>query len=468
MVLGGLWHGAAWTFVFWGALHGVLLIVNHLWRAVGVRLPASVGWVLTFMAVAVGWVFFRAETFDAAWAMVWTMFGGNGIGATVPPANFGGDRQLVALAFALIWVAAAPNTQQWVAGIHGKSVGMAQDTAPVRYAWAAGRAGAAALGVLGGVAIIRLFVGGIVNSFISSSDRLRTHGALALGVALAIGLGFAAATEALVRWRVEPVDLFARHVVFFGTADSADAVFGDSHMSLGFTGAEGFVNLAFPGENLATIAGKARLYYRHRAPGRVILQADPSMLSAVRDAEPATAYAPLIGETARRWVTSLSLRHRPRLMAYWQVFFERGGFAANRDIQADGAQTKTGRFDQMPQAERSAAALAEATHQRPPGDLGNSPELAALDQLAADLAARGAEVCLVTMPMAPEYREIADVMPEFALARHAFDDLADRHRVARVDLWSVAIDPAHVLNQDHLNHQGGGAIAPRIVSACFP
>ncbi len=160
MVLGGLWHGAACTFVFLGAIHGVLLIVNHLWRAVGVRLPASVGWVLTFMAVAVGWVFFRAETFDAAWAMVWTMFGGNGIGATVPPANFGGDRQLVALAFALIWVAAAPNTQQWVAGIHGKSVGMAQDTAPVRYAWAAGRAGAAALGVLGGVAIIRLFVGG--------------------------------------------------------------------------------------------------------------------------------------------------------------------------------------------------------------------------------------------------------------------------------------------------------------------
>ena len=157
MVLGGLWHGAAWTFVFLGAIHGVLLIVNHLWRAVGVRLPASVGWVLTFMAVTVGWVFFRAETFDAAWAMVWTMFGGNGIGATVPPANFGGDRQLVALAFALIWVVAAPNTQKWVAGIHGKSVGMAQDTAPVRYAWAAGRAGAAALGVLGGVAIIRLW-----------------------------------------------------------------------------------------------------------------------------------------------------------------------------------------------------------------------------------------------------------------------------------------------------------------------
>ena len=307
-----------------------------------------------------------------------------------------------------------------------------------------------------------------MNSFTSSSDRPGPHGALALAVALVIGLGFAAATETLVRWRVEPVDLFARHVEFFSTATSADAAFGDSHMSLGFTGAGGFVNLAFPGENLATMAGKAGFYYRNRAPGRVILQADPGMLAAVRDAEPATAYAALVGETTRHWVASFSPRHQPRLMAYWQVFFNGGGFAANRNIQSDGAQTMTGRFDHLSEPERLAAAMDEATGQRPPGDLGNSPGLEVLDRLVAELGARGATVCLVTMPMAQAYQDVAAAMPEFAAARQAFDRLADRQQIARVDLWAAAIDPAHFLNQDHLNHQGAEFTAPRIVEACFP
>ena len=160
MVLGGLWHGAAWTFVFWGALHGVLLIVNHLWRAVGLGFPRPVGWVLTFLAVCFGWVFFRASSIDAAWAMVWTMIGGQGFVPSGPMEAFGGDSQVIALLLALIWVVAAPNTQQWVAGIHGRSVGLGTHVPAARFGWMSGRLGAAALGVLGGVAIIRLFVGG--------------------------------------------------------------------------------------------------------------------------------------------------------------------------------------------------------------------------------------------------------------------------------------------------------------------
>lgn len=75
MVLGGLWHGAAWTFVAWGALHGVYLLINHAWRSGVERFGAQHMFVpggslvaggLTFLAVVVAWVFFRAESFDSA------------------------------------------------------------------------------------------------------------------------------------------------------------------------------------------------------------------------------------------------------------------------------------------------------------------------------------------------------------------------------------------------------------------
>ncbi len=78
MILGGAWHGAGWTFVVWGFLHGLFLIVNHMWRAlVGWR---SEHWVvvmamrtITLLSVVVGWVFFRAETFEGALVMLRAM-----------------------------------------------------------------------------------------------------------------------------------------------------------------------------------------------------------------------------------------------------------------------------------------------------------------------------------------------------------------------------------------------------------
>ncbi len=69
MLLGGLWHGAAWTFVVWGALHGLYLCVNHAWSNYGpsasprfAPLAKFAAFVLTFLAVVVAWVFFRADS----------------------------------------------------------------------------------------------------------------------------------------------------------------------------------------------------------------------------------------------------------------------------------------------------------------------------------------------------------------------------------------------------------------------
>lgn len=75
MLLGGLWHGASWTFVVWGGLHGLALAVNHIWSGLGLRMPRVLAWGLTSVFVVLAWVLFRAPDFAAAASMLTSMAG---------------------------------------------------------------------------------------------------------------------------------------------------------------------------------------------------------------------------------------------------------------------------------------------------------------------------------------------------------------------------------------------------------
>jgi D-alanyl-lipoteichoic acid acyltransferase DltB (MBOAT superfamily) len=135
MLLGGLWHGAGWNFLVWGGLHGLYLCINHLWRAwrggkadASPTGPAAKGvcWAITFFAVVLGWVFFRARTADGAWQMLGGLFGfGAGSSAYVPsgilrlmdlPVLVGEERLLLigggAVALGLAIALALPNVPQ--------------------------------------------------------------------------------------------------------------------------------------------------------------------------------------------------------------------------------------------------------------------------------------------------------------------------------------------------------------------
>lgn len=137
MFLGGIWHGAGWTFVIWGALHGFYNIINHSFRDIKKRFQFKFGtvetavtattvsqkWngltfltrvssrILTFLAVVVGWVFFRAETMPDAIKVFHGMLGLNG-------APFGkldyfqGSLELFVLFGLFLWVNLLPNTIQ--------------------------------------------------------------------------------------------------------------------------------------------------------------------------------------------------------------------------------------------------------------------------------------------------------------------------------------------------------------------
>jgi len=88
MVIAGFWHGAGWTFIIWGALHGSYLVINHCWRQLKQKLGkdtertslwlTAISILITFLAVVVAWVFFRADSVESAWSILKGMTGLNG------------------------------------------------------------------------------------------------------------------------------------------------------------------------------------------------------------------------------------------------------------------------------------------------------------------------------------------------------------------------------------------------------
>jgi D-alanyl-lipoteichoic acid acyltransferase DltB (MBOAT superfamily) len=97
MVLGGLWHGAGWSFALWGALHGSMLVAAHAWRMARLpALPAALAAPLTLLGVMLAWVPFRAADLGTTGAIYAALLGGNGLG-TAPPSAFDGLAAALAL-----------------------------------------------------------------------------------------------------------------------------------------------------------------------------------------------------------------------------------------------------------------------------------------------------------------------------------------------------------------------------------
>jgi D-alanyl-lipoteichoic acid acyltransferase DltB (MBOAT superfamily) len=175
MLLGGLWHGAGWGFILWGGLHGLFLVLNHLWRTITpagasgiLRHTASV--LLTFVVVVVAWVPFRSHSLEGALGMLRGMAGLNGVslpqplsnafswlhGASfnglLPGANYSGSECVAWLAAGMAMVWFVPNSQQLLARFCP-----AWDTvAPVSVQWSYSRFAGVAVGVLFGCSVMLL------------------------------------------------------------------------------------------------------------------------------------------------------------------------------------------------------------------------------------------------------------------------------------------------------------------------
>lgn len=188
MLLGGLWHGAAWTFVLWGALHGVYLVVNHLWRAVRGVNPMSrpsaarhlAGMALTLTATTFAWAIFRAQDADSLVIMLKGLFGLSGIYLPASYAEKFGSLsevlRLLGVEFAVsadaavyptLWqfivgavlyilVLVLPNTQEWMEQVRRPALGSDRvaATAPWdRLQWRPSAIGGVAAAVLAAYAL---------------------------------------------------------------------------------------------------------------------------------------------------------------------------------------------------------------------------------------------------------------------------------------------------------------------------
>lgn len=113
MFISGVWHGAGWTFVAWGSLHGAALVVNHVWRKRKWKMPAALGWLITFNFVNFSFVFFRAREWSDAVKVLKGMCGLSGVefGRHAMAAVQGKD-QILLLAAALAMVLATRNSVQ--------------------------------------------------------------------------------------------------------------------------------------------------------------------------------------------------------------------------------------------------------------------------------------------------------------------------------------------------------------------
>ena len=137
MLLGGLWHGAGWTFIVWGGYHGLLLSLYRRFSLSWDRLPQGFRHIATLLLVLVGWVFFRATDFGMAASLLTKMI--------LPTSGSLGTDPGLAIALILIagtWAVLGPNAFDLFTGFTWKR--------RYGYAMAAGMGGCVAILAAGG------------------------------------------------------------------------------------------------------------------------------------------------------------------------------------------------------------------------------------------------------------------------------------------------------------------------------
>ncbi|WP_299815510.1 hypothetical protein [uncultured Roseibium sp.] len=315
-----------------------------------------------------------------------------------------------------------------------------------------------------------------MNSSISSSDA-RTSLAVFVTVFFCGVLLLAVASEWLLRREVLPQDDFSAHKRLFQNAEQRNASFGDSHVARGLVPETGAVNLAYPSEGIAHIALKVRAYFAEKAPGTVILPADPHLLSSYRLANrPNPDYLEELNSPADpSWDKLLILdpRYRSRLAQLWLRYLLSGGELVSKvEILPNGAMLSPGDLSAPDSAWRAYASRDRVRLHRTGARKQVEAEKQLFSRLLDDLAEKGARICLVTFPLSPDYRnamkatysdqERSDWHKSLAFFEAEARRVGGRH----VDLHAAVQDRSLFRDVDHLNSHGALIYSEEINRRC--
>jgi hypothetical protein len=171
MLLGGLWHGAGWTFVVWGFMHGMFLVTNHAWLTLKKRIPyrstiltRSISWSITFFSVVAAWVVFRANTMEDAFVILKGMMGFNGFDPLNIPLMMGDKKLFIVLALYVLIALVSKNSQEFFGKYYLDLQSTQKEMKKTSlFAWKPNLFWAI---IMGGIAIIALLCSTRVNEFI--------------------------------------------------------------------------------------------------------------------------------------------------------------------------------------------------------------------------------------------------------------------------------------------------------------
>ena len=290
---------------------------------------------------------------------------------------------------------------------------------------------------------------------------------------LIVGLSaacFVAATEMLIRSRVIPVDAFTWHLHRFLSGNNENVVFGDSHTSNGVHGLSDFLNLSYSRDFVPTIEVKIRAYFADKHPGKIILQADAHMFAPERQTDPPDSVSLFSTKTSTVRLWMFSDLHINNVGKYWKIFFSPSGFENTYTFHQDGSFTNKGKGWMDLSAESRLAQVKKrvlSTVYRPEEAPEATRSARSYQRILENLTSRGAEVCMVGMPLTKLHRSSMKDMPEFERARLLLQSLADKYGVRYVEMSAAITNEALFDDSEHLNEAGALEFAPLLETACF-
>ncbi|MEO1243473.1 MAG: hypothetical protein AAFX54_16315 [Pseudomonadota bacterium] len=310
-----------------------------------------------------------------------------------------------------------------------------------------------------------------MNSSTSSFKRLAFVYVAACAGAFAL---LAGASEWLVRTQVFPQDTLRKHVALFEQTTSPYVAFGDSHVARGFDAQDPVVNLAYPSESVEKMAWKASRYLEKTPKVKTaLIQADPHLFAAYRKGAGLGDYPIAFAGESGSTLLSLSARYRPQLIALWQVFVKSGGRMKSKiETTPQGALLSPGNLATWTEAQIQEFTAYRVNLHVPNMRVARSSDITLYREIVAKFVDAGADICLVSFPTAPVYRQYVENLSDaekrqWNAARDFFAELARHPRIRFIDDTARFDDPTLFRDPDHLNKTGAVKYGPMLQNACF-